>query len=154
MVAAQVHRRQALPSSGEGSWRRLAGRLLFDFFRDHGGAREPLIKHLALEPDELGLPEDVLECWATCFWAVRALRVLVNEGGSSTPPSSSEKHLAADLYRFTRLLPDQALGPVVKDVFAGMNRRYAERLGASAEAVDKEHRAVVEAARLKASSTL
>lgn len=154
-LAAQVHRRQVLPSSGEGSWRRLAGRLLFDFFRDHGGAREPLIKHLALESDdELGLPEDVLECWATCFWAACALRVSVNDSGSSTPPSSSENHLAVDLYRFTRLLPDQALGPVVKEVFAGMNRRYAERLGASAEAVDKEHRALVEAARLRASSTL
>lgn len=154
-LEGQVQRRQVLPSGGDESWRRVVGWLLFDFFRDHGGVRAPLIKNLTLESDdELGLPEDVLECWATCFWAACALRVAVNDRGSATQPSCSENHLAADLYRFTRLLPDQALGPVVGAVFAGMNRRYAERLGASAEAVDEEHRALVDAARQRANSTL
>jgi hypothetical protein len=150
---AQVHRRQVLPSSGEASWRRLVGRLLYDFFRDHVGTRAPLVKRLRLEPDDgQGLPEDVLECWATCFWAICAIRVAVNDAGTSFSVSNSEAALAADLYRFTRLLPQQALGPVVHQVFAGMNRRYAERLGVSAERIEQEHRALVEAARVQATT--
>lgn len=152
-LTAQVHRRQVLPSSGDASWRRLVGRLLYDFFRDHLGTREPLIRSLRLESDDgQGLPEDVLECWATCFWAICALRVAVNDAGASFPVSGSEAALAADLYRFTRLLPQQALGAVVHDVFAGMNRRYAERLGVSPERIGQEHRVLVDADRIRATT--
>ncbi len=144
---AQVHRRQVLPSGGEASWRRLVGRLLYDFFRDHVGTRAPLIKSLRLESDNApGLPEDVLECWATCFWALCAMRVAVDDAGASFAVSSSEAALAADLYRFTSLLPQQAFGAVVQDVFAGMNCRYAERLGVSAERIELEHRGLVHGA--------
>ncbi len=144
---AQVHRRQVLPSGGDASWRQLVGRLLYDFFRDHSGTRAPLIKGLRLESNDVqGLPEDVLECWATCFWAICAIRLDVNDAGASFPVSNSEAALAADLYRFTRLLPQQALGTVVHDVFAGMNRRYAERLGVSAERIEQVHQTLVAAA--------
>lgn len=146
-LSAQVHRRQVLPSGGEASWRRLVGRLLYDFFRDHVGTRAPLIKSLRLESDDgQGLPEDVLECWATCFWALCAIRVAANDAGASFPVSNSEAALAADLYRFTSLLPQQALGAVVQDVFAGMSCRYAERLGVSAERIELEHRGLVHSA--------
>jgi hypothetical protein len=149
-LATQVRRMQVLPSSGEASWRRLVGRLLYDFFRDHAGTRAPLVKSLRLESDGgLGLPEDVLECWATCFWATCAMRVAVNDVGAPVPVTNSDNMLAADLYRFTRLLPEQALGAVVCEVFSGMNRRYGDRLGVSAERVDREHRALVEAARIR-----
>jgi hypothetical protein len=149
-LATQVSRRQVLPSAGEASWRRLVGRLLYDFFRDHVGTREPLIKSLRLESDDhLGLPEDVLECWATCFWAVCAIRAAVNDMGAPFQVTKPENMLAADLYRFTRLLPQQALGTVVNEVFSGMNRRYGDRLGVSVERVDKEHRALVESARIQ-----
>jgi hypothetical protein len=154
-LSAQIHRRQVLPFGGEASWRRLVGRLLYDFFRDHVGTRSPLIKSLRLESDEgQGLPEDVLECWASCFWAICAMRVAVNDAGASLPVSNSEAALAADLYRFTRLLPQQALGAVVHDVFAGMNRRYAERLGVSAERTEQEHRALVDATQVLATTIL
>ena len=149
-LTAPVRRRQVLPSSGHESWRYLVSRLLFEFFRDHAGNRQPLVKSLRLESDDdHGLPEDVLECWATCFWAICAMRVGTDDAGASFAVSNSEGLLAADLYRFTRLLPQQALGAVVRDVFAGMNQRYADQIGASAERIAQEHRALVEAARIK-----
>jgi len=154
-VAAQVRRRQVLPFGGDASWRRLANRLLFDFFRDHIGTRAPLVKSLRLEADDnLGFPEDVLECWATCFWATCATRTAVSETGKVLPASTSENLLAGDLYRFTRLFPEQALGITVRDVFAGMNRRYGERLGATSEAIDQEHRKLFHIAREKANERL
>lgn len=97
----------------------------------------------------MGLPEDVLECWATCFWAICAMRVAVDDIRASFQVTNSEYMLTADLYRFTRLLPEQALGAVVHEVFSGMNRRYGDRLGVSAERVDQEHQALVEAVRLQ-----
>jgi len=152
---AEVHRRQVLPSGGEASWRQLVGRLLYDFFRDRNGTRAPLIKGLRLESNEVqGIPEDVLECWATCFWAICAMRLDVNDAGASFSVSNSEAALAADLYRFTRLLTQQSLGAVVHDVFAGMNRRYAERLGVSAERIEQVHRTLAEAASVQAAPLL
>lgn len=147
-LIAPVRRRQVLPSRGDASWRGRVGRLLYEFFRDHAAARPPLIKSLRLEVDDgQGLPEDVLECWATCFWAICAVRVATDDAGASFEVSAREALLADDLYRFSRLLPQQALGAVVHDVFAGMSRRYAERLGASPERIEQEHRALVQAAQ-------
>lgn len=144
-ITTQVRRRQVLPSDGNASWHHLVSRLLYDFFRDPGGSRAPLIKHLRLESDgEYGIPEDVVECWATCYWATCAMRVAVNETGVPLKVSNWNK-LAADMYRATRLLPGDAIGAVVYEVFAGMNRRYGDRLGVSAERVDQEHRILVEA---------
>jgi hypothetical protein len=152
-LSAAVHRRQVLPSRGDASWRGRVGRLLYEFFRDHAETRPPLVKSLRLEADDgQGLPEDVLECWATCFWAICAMRVATGDAGASFEVSPREALLAGDLYRFSRLLPQQALGAVVHDVFAGMNRRYAERLGVSAERIEKEHRALVDAARIRSAS--
>lgn len=141
-----VRRRQVLPSRGDASWRGRVGRLLYEFFRDHAPARPPLIKSLRLEVDDnQGLPEDVLECWATCFWAICAMRVATDDAGVSFDFSAREALLADDLYRFSRLLPQQALGAVVRDVFAGMSRRYAERLGANPGRIEQDHRALVDA---------
>lgn len=151
-LSAEVHRRQVLPLIGESSWRRLVGRLLYDFFREHVGTRAPLIKSLQLESDEgHGIPEDVIECWATCFWALCAMRITVNDASGSFSIPSSEVALAADLYRLTNLLPQQALGGIVQDVFNGMNRRYAERLGVCSKRIMEEHQALT--IRLRSSTS-
>jgi hypothetical protein len=150
-LTAPVHRRQVLPFAGENSWRRTACRLLFDFFRDHGGSSGPLINALTIEADGgQVLLEDVLECWATCFWTICAIRVAANDKDLVLQPSNSENLLAIDIYRFTRLLPQEALGTVVQDVFTGMSRRYGERLGALPDAITREHRALVEATESRA----
>lgn len=143
---APVRRREVLPSRGDASWRGRVGRLLYEFFRDHAATRPPLINSLRLEVDDnQGLPEDVLECWATCFWAICAMRVATDDAGASFEVSAREAMLADDLYRFSRLLPQQALGAVVREVFAGMSGRYGERLGANPQRIEQEHLALVNA---------
>jgi hypothetical protein len=74
-------------------------------------------------------------------------RVAVNERGKPFAVSSSENVIARDLYRLTQLLPEQALSNPVREVFAGMSRRYGERLGADASAVEREHLLMVGAMR-------
>ncbi|WP_146191380.1 hypothetical protein [Acidovorax sp. HMWF018] len=151
-LSSQVRRRQVLPSRGDASWRGRVGRLLFEFFRDHAAARPPLIRTLCLEIDDnQGLPEDVLECWATCFWAICAMRVATDDTGAFFDVSARESMLAHDLYRFSRLLPAQALGSVVREIFMGMSARYADRLGVSADRIEQEHQALAATAHVLSS---
>jgi hypothetical protein len=141
---AQVRRRQVLPSRGDASWRGRVGRILYEFFRDNSTVRPPLVKSLRLEADDSqGLPEDVLECWVTCFWAICAMRVATDDSGASFEVTPRDSALAADLYRFCYRLPQQVLDPAVRMVFAGMSSRYGERLGVDPGRVEAEHRALV-----------
>lgn len=56
---------QVLPVQGGGeSWPRLLGRILFCFF----GGPNPAIRQVKLDALHDQLTDDVLECWATCFW--------------------------------------------------------------------------------------
>jgi hypothetical protein len=141
---AEFSRRQVLPSKGEASWRRLVGRLLFEFFRNHGGKNVPLIKTIVLEVDgDLGLPDDVLECWATCYWAVCASRIAVDEQNAPFKLSDAELRIAHDVYASTRLRRDELLSESVKAVFNGASERYAAHLGISAPDVVKEHQRIL-----------
>lgn len=82
-----------------------------------------------------------------------ATRVATDDAGAAFDVSAREAMLADDLYRFSRLLPRQALGAVVNHVFAGMNRRYAEHLGVTVERVEQEHRALVQAGGVRSGVT-
>jgi len=143
-----VSLREVLPSRGEASWRRLVGRLLFEFFRKPGGSKVPLINKIVLDVDGASaLPADVVECWATCYWAACASRVAVDEDNVPYKPSVAELRIAPDLYASTRLLPNELLGDLVKKVFDGACDRYGERLGVSTTDVVREHERLVAAYR-------
>lgn len=141
-----------LPSHGDISWRLLIGQLLYGFFRNHGGTKRPLIEKVVLEFDsELGLPDDVLECWATCFWAMCATRVAHDEKGCPFRVPESEQKIAQDLYRYTRLMPDETLSQTVRHIFEGMSARYGRRIGVTGPIVFAEHEKLVAALQLDAS---
>lgn len=144
-------RNQVLPSGGDASWRRQIGILLHAFFRNSSGAQRPLVEKIVLDVDEaFGLPDDVLECWATCFWAICATRIARDERGSGFKLSEYEHKIAHDLYRFTRLMPEEAMSQTVSAIFDGMNARYANRLGVSGEIIMGEHRKLVEGSHAEA----
>lgn len=146
---AEAYRPQVLPSSGDASWTRLVGRLLYEFF----DKPKPLIEQVVLDvQSDEGLPEDILECWATCYWALCSMRVFVNETGASVMLNDVSSRLAMSLYRYTRLLSDNALSEVVQGVFAGMSSRYGERLGADDAAVRTEHERLVAQAHQRGSA--
>jgi hypothetical protein len=145
---ATMSKREILPSSGEASWKRLIGRLLYAFFRDRDNSGWPLIDKVVLEvDDDDSLPEDVLECWATCYWSLCATRVFINDKGNATPASWYEQRLARSLYGQTRLLPDELSGTAVEAIFDGMSTRYGERLGVDAKVVRSEHLQLIANAR-------
>ncbi|SPD68841.1 protein of unknown function (plasmid) [Cupriavidus taiwanensis] len=55
----------------------------------------------------------------------------------------NDQKLANNLYWYTRLLPNEALGDAVVAVFSGMSDRYGERLGVSNATVLEEHERLV-----------
>src|SRR6185312_11421026 len=60
---------QVLPvQDGTESWPRLMGQILFGFF----GGNDPAIRHVKLDALHDQLTDDILECWATCFWCLHA----------------------------------------------------------------------------------
>ena len=60
---------QVLPvQDGGESWPWLMGQVLFGFF----GGNDPAIQHVKLDALHEQLTDDILECWATCFWCLHA----------------------------------------------------------------------------------
>nr|WP_296339000.1 hypothetical protein [uncultured Acidovorax sp.] len=74
-----------------------------------------------------------------------------DDTGAFFDVSARESMLAHDLYRFSRLLPAQALGSVVREIFMGMSARYADRLGVSADRIEQEHQALAATAHVLSS---
>lgn len=143
--AARVSRRQVLPSQGEFGWPHLAGRLLFSFFRAHGGSPGPLAEKLAVAAEgNAGIPDDVLECWATCFWAACAMHVAIDDKNQRLKPPLKKQEADEDLYRCTRVVREEALGERVTEFLSRLNQRFAERLGVAPEELDARHHALVE----------
>lgn len=137
-------RQEVLPSQGEMSWRRLVGRLLFEFFRQHGGAKQPLVQRVPIPPKgEAGYPEDLLECWATCFWAACAVLVAHDGTGKPVPVQAGERQCALDLYRAVDLLPQLLGSEFVSEYMEAFSLRYGNHLGVSGADITREHERIV-----------
>ncbi len=132
---------QVLPREGaEDSWPRVIGRILFGVF--DGG--DPAIRHVQLETAGEHIAEDILECWATCFWCVQA--------AFSAPRSPAERKLLPKhigplmdkIYVATGLTALEYASPPIVAVMTKMSERFSARLGLDAMAQKKAHDEQVE----------
>ncbi|MFZ2156727.1 MAG: hypothetical protein WAV72_11475 [Bradyrhizobium sp.] len=131
---------QVLPvQDGAESWPRLMGRVLFGFF----GGKDPAIRHVKFDALHEQLTDDVLECWATCFWCLHACL---------GAPCSKEEHaalarhilaLAERLYRLTGLKMVELLGSDIEFLMDRMSERFNGRLGLDHAALSKGHDSLV-----------
>jgi hypothetical protein len=131
---------QVLPvQDGAETWPRLMGRILFGFF----GGNDPAIRHLKLDALHEQFTDDILECWATCFWCLHACL---------GAPCSKDEHaalaryilaLAERLYRLTGLKEDELLAPDIELVMEQMSERFNGRLGLDPAALTKGHESIV-----------
>jgi hypothetical protein len=131
---------QVLPvQDGAESWPRLMGRALFGFF----GGNDPAIRHVKLDALHEQFTDDILECWATCFWCLYACL---------GAPCSKDEHaalaryilaLAERLYRLTGLKEDELLAPDIVLVMERMSERFNGRLGLDPAALSKGHESLV-----------
>jgi hypothetical protein len=131
---------QVLPvQDGAESWPRLMGRILFGFF----GGNDPAIWHVKLDALHEQLTDDILECWATCFWCLHACL---------GAPCSKDEHaalsryihaLAERLYHLTGLEKDELLAPDIELVMQSMGERFNGRLGLDPARLSKGHESLV-----------
>lgn len=127
---------QVLPldESGE-SWPMLMGRVLFTFF----GSKHPAIHHVQIEAIHDQIPDDILECWATCLWAVQACAIAVDSHRKLAQNSRRIISLLQNTYALTGLRSDELQGEKIGLVFANLNARFAKRLGLDSEKMEQAH---------------
>jgi hypothetical protein len=126
--------------NSEGAWPRLMGRVLFTFF---GGPR-PAIRYIEVKAIYDQIPDDIVECWATAFWASQAC---VN---AATKHKVLKKNmlpilirLAQQLYARTGLRRDDLESQQIVTVLDKLSTRFATRLGLDPEQIRKGHSRVI-----------
>jgi hypothetical protein len=126
-----------LPVAGsDDCWPRVLGQIIFAVF----GGRNPVISRLKIEDIYDQVPDDVLECWAICFWVVQACLAATETHSSISSLSSSAVSLRERLYTLTRLTETQLAGDRVIQTMRRMGVRFAFRLGFDADALLRAHR--------------
>lgn len=130
---------QVLAAQGDADcWPMLMGRLLFALF----GGTAPAIHDLILQNEHDQLPDDVIECWATCYWCLSACLSLPFSGKDAQLAARLEP-IASKTYLLT--LPSEAelLGDDIKTCMERMDARYAEQLGLEPITIAARHQAIV-----------
>lgn len=132
---------QVLPAEGDkDSWPFVMGRLLFVVF----GGKDPAIRQLYLSNEHDQIPDDIVECWATCYWCFQAC---MQASISEIEKTRITKHLGPIAsYAYTMTLPTKAelLSDNITTILDSMNARYAEQLGIEPAAIENGHRSFVE----------
>lgn len=132
---------QVLPIDGDDGWPKLLGMLLFAFF----GHNKGLVKSFRLDGALEQLPDDFLECWATCFWAAHA-RAQVSIDGRPLSDDPRTERLTRQIYQLTTLRKDELDCETVLKIIAAMSNRLAVRLGISGDRVLQLHSTVAQPA--------
>ena len=127
------------PEKDEHSWPNLMGRLIFALF----GGTSPAFQDLCVSNEHDQIPDDFIECWATCYWCLQA--------SLSAPLSQAEharlepllKSLLEKVCRFTLPTEEELVGEDVMTLMEGMSARHAVRLGITLEDIVRGHRSFV-----------
>lgn len=134
-------RLQVLPLEGDqDSWPLVLGRTLFEIF----GGNHPGIRNLYLSNEHDQIPDDIVECWATCYWCLQACLTAPLSGRERKRISQYLKPLAQLAYRLTLPTKEELLGDDVVAVMAAMSASYGKRLGIDAATIIGGHRVLVE----------
>jgi hypothetical protein len=132
--------RQVLPISGsDDRWPRLLGLTLHALFR----GSDPPVRHLQIDVLHDQMPDDVIECWATCFWAAQA--IVVASAADQTAPMFTHglKPLIENVYLLTGLTTQELLGDPIIGIMLKLGNHYAARLGFDVETLMTAHRRTV-----------
>lgn len=131
---------QVLPCQGSAdSWPRALGRLLFGFF----GGNDPAIRHVQIDQGHDQFTDDMLECWATCFWAVQACLAAPARGQEQTGLARYLTLLAERVYRLTGLNRAELMSESIITVMERLSARFGKRLTLEASAISGAHKRMV-----------
>ena len=124
------------PEKDAHSWPNLMGKAIFAVF----GGTSPAFRDLCVNSQHDQIPDDFIECWATCYWCIQACLV----APMSQPEHARLKRLLNPLLekvcRFTMPTKEELVGEDVMKLMEGMSARHSERLGIASEAVVSGYR--------------
>lgn len=129
---------QVLPADGEQSWALLIGRLLSTFFNKDSD----LIGGLRVMRGGDGLAVELVEGFATCFWAIQACRIAVEARGGMHGMDTRLSELSARIYERSGLTQDELQEETVATFLRKMTSTFP--LGFSLEEMLSSHRTSVE----------
>ena len=132
---------QVLPPAGdtETAWPRLFGKVLFAYF----GGRKIAIQTLVLDGFYDQIPDDILECWASCIWAIQASLAAAARYHEYQPLSHALESLRDSIYRVVGLHQEEMLDARIVRVLDAISSRFGSRLNLDREAIDASHRQTV-----------
>lgn len=144
-TSRQTSSLQVLRSSGDadGAWPRLLGKCLFAYF----GGNTPPIRRLVIEDYYDQIPDDVLECWAGCLWAIQALSEIGAHHAEYKPLMATFHKLGASIYGHTGLKQDEFFDPRILKTFDALSKRFAQPLKLIPEKIDANHKKAVASLR-------
>lgn len=125
---------QVLRPDGENAWARLIGRVLSTFFT----GQEPLIEALQLQDYEDTLPVELVECFATCFWAIQACRIAAEGKQGMHGLRKPLAGLSASIYKRSGLTRAECEDDAVTTLFQKMTSTFT--LGVSLDEILALHR--------------
>ncbi|MDE0411702.1 MAG: hypothetical protein OXI37_05765 [Gammaproteobacteria bacterium] len=135
------------PDYSTESWPMLMGRTLFTFF----GGKHPPIRQVQIEKIHDQMPDDILECWATCFWASQICTLAINSHDKLAFRSQRMIDLMQKIYALTSLRSDELNDGIVINVISQMNERFADRLGLDSSQVEHSHTKIIKESIMRAS---
>ncbi|WP_439573837.1 hypothetical protein [Phreatobacter sp.] len=140
-TSRQTSSLQVLRSSGDadGAWPRLLGRCLFAYF----GGNNPPIRRLVIEDYYDQIPDDVLECWAGCLWAIQVLLEIVAHHAEYNTLMAAFNKLGLSIYEHTGLKKDEFFDPRILKTFDALSKRFAEPLKLSPTKINANHKKAI-----------
>ena len=144
LTGPKLTSQQVLPLDDSAhAWPRLIGRTVFALF----GGNRPAIRQFRPETADDQIPDDILECWATCYWAMQAATcaAAAHKDLRNTAPMFAD--LSRKTYLLTGLLPEELGGEAINEMLLKLGERFSARLGLDEAAIAKAHQKTVNEVR-------
>ncbi len=140
---------QVLPEFGdmEGAWPRLIGKTLFAYF----GGRRKAIATLVLDDLYDQIPDDILECWASCIWAIQVTILAASRHREYLSLSRALESLRISIYEASGMRQEEMQEVRVLRVLDALSNRFGPDLGCHGAAILTAHQ---QAAKILPSSAL
>lgn len=127
------------PEKDAHSWPNLMGKAIFALF----GGTSPAFRDLCVNSQHDQIPDDFIECWATCYWCIQACLVAPLSQPAHARLERFLKPLLEKVCLFTLPTKEELIGEDVMTLMEGMSTHHSERLGISSEAVVSGYRSFV-----------
>ena len=137
--SGQSRLRVLSPEKDAHSWPNLMGKAIYALF----GGKSPAFRDLCVNCQHDQIPDDFIECWATCYWCIQACLVAPLSQPDHARLECFLKPLLKKVCLFTLPTKEELVGEDVMTLMEGMSAHYSKRLGIASEAVASGYRSFV-----------